>query len=137
MADSNLGPAASWHIRSIPESVRKAFVKRASDEEISVGELLTRMVVNAGDMVDAQAVARGDAHVAHRMVDAVDHAVDADRLLALLKAAEMADRVNLSVRTKGAARAIIAAEIRSMRKGQMPPRRTQAALAGPEDAEHG
>lgn len=74
----NLGPAASWHIRSIPESVRQAVVDKAHAERVSVGELLTRLVVgtgNAGDRpidhpVDARAT-----HVAPASHQSPSHAV--------------------------------------------------------------
>jgi hypothetical protein len=132
----NLGPAASWHIRSIPESVRQAVVDKAHAERVSVGELLTRLVVGTGHVgdrpidhpvdarathdapeshtspshavvrVDARDIAvdaretnavdvlrathRGDA-VAHA-VYAVANAVDADRVLKLLQAADLLDK---------------------------------------------
>lgn len=147
----NLGPAGSWHIRSIPESVRQAVVDKAHAERTSVGELLTRLVVgtgNAGDRpidhavdhvapashtspshavakVDARATDavdvlrathRGDA-VAHA-VYAVAHAVDENRLLTLLQAADLVGKVELPKGAQGSARAMIAAELRSMRKVQ-------------------
>lgn len=149
MIDSNnLGPAASWHIRSIPEGIRQAVVDRAHAKRISVGELLTRMVTHAGDMGDAlgprgtsvthagavfdaatNAVDEGDT------VDVVAHAVDANKILTLLQAAEMVDKVNLPRGTQGSTRAMIAAELRAMRRTQLPPKRAQLTLSAPAATE--
>lgn len=128
---SNLGPAASWHIRSIPEGVRQAVVDQAHAERISVGELLTRMVVHAGDSLVAHGEVDAVSH-AGDTVDAVEHAVDADRLLKLLQAADLVSKVVLPPRAQNAARAMIATEIRSMRRAQLPPKRVQPSLPGPE-----
>src|SRR5215213_6903954 len=115
----DLGPATSWHIRSVPEAVRQAVVDRAHSERVSVGELLTRLVVG-GDS--------GPVDTSHA-VDVVDHAVDADRLLKLLQAAEMIERLPKSA--QGTVRSMITAELRSMRRQQKGPSKP-LALPAPE-----
>lgn len=160
---NNLGPATSWHIRSVPEGIRQAVVDRAHTERISVGELLTRMVaggVNAvdGDKVDPRAtpsnmVATVDAgamvdakhrkgnavdtlhpvHASHRF-DAVANAVDkvdADRLLKLLQAADLVTKVQLPKSAQATVRAMIAVELRAMRRDQRKMGQ-QLALPAPE-----
>ena len=84
----NLGPANSWHIRSVPEAVRQAFVDRAYAERISVADLLTRIVT--GSMVDVS----GDASTEH-MSTTSPHKVDADRLKAFLECADLLERADL------------------------------------------
>src|SRR3954463_15772666 len=89
----DLGPATSWHIRSVPEAVRQAVVDRAHAERVSVGELLTRLVAGGETRpVDTSTTVDVSPHAVDR-VYAVDHAVDADRLLKLLQAAEMIERL--------------------------------------------
>lgn len=121
MADpSSLGAQASWHIRSIPEAVRQAVVDQAHAERMSVAELITRLL------------SRPRSPTRKAMPATVEHAVDADRLLKLLQAADLVSRVVLPPRAQSAARAMIATEIRSMRRAQLPPKRARLEISGPE-----
>jgi hypothetical protein len=46
MSDSqNLGPVGIWQVKNFPDGVRRAIVERAAAEKITVGELLTRIMV--------------------------------------------------------------------------------------------
>lgn len=46
MSDSqNLGPVGIWQIKNFPDGLRRAIVERAAVEKVTVGELLTRIMV--------------------------------------------------------------------------------------------
>lgn len=146
----NLGPSGSWHVRSLPESVKQAFVDRAHAQRLTIGELLTRMVTggeltavapvapgepNAVALVDGGAVTQVS-HTVAPTVDGVDvlrvthrgdtgnavatvpHAVDAGRLLTLLQAADLLNKVILPPTAYAATKTLIGAELRMMRRGQ-------------------
>lgn len=41
----NLGPVSTWQIKNFPDGLRRAIVTRADEEKVTVGELLTRIIV--------------------------------------------------------------------------------------------
>ena len=43
----SLGRPVAWQIRDIPESIRDAVVEQARQEKVNVGELVTRLVLDA------------------------------------------------------------------------------------------
>jgi hypothetical protein len=47
--DQELGPAEPWQIRQFPRRLRLELTEQARQEHVSVGELLTRLVVAARD----------------------------------------------------------------------------------------
>jgi hypothetical protein len=47
--DQDLGPAEPWQIRQFPRRLRLELTEQARQERVSVGELLTRLVVAARD----------------------------------------------------------------------------------------
>lgn len=102
MADEeNLGPASTWQVRNVPETISKAIVDRAHAERVPVGEVLTRMVLGGEGPAPVQAN------------------LDAQRLLTLLQAAALVEEgKGLHSATKAAAKVWIGHEIRGMRRVQ-------------------
>lgn len=61
----NLGPVSTWQIKNFPDGLRRAIVTRADEEKVTVGELLTRIIVAvmAADWQVGQAGQAGQAAV--------------------------------------------------------------------------
>lgn len=100
MSEEDLGPAAPWNVRAVPENIRKAYVDRAQREGVTVGELLTKMVVGGEGPAPAH------------------QAVDVDRLLKLLQAGELLGKAGLKPHVTASARVTIENEIRALRRKQ-------------------
>src|SRR5436853_596759 len=48
--DSNLGPVEPWQIKQFPRRLRLELTEQARQEKVSVGELLTKLVLAARDV---------------------------------------------------------------------------------------
>lgn len=107
MADQEiLGAGKVWQIRDFPENLRRAIVKRAADDGVTVAQLLTEILANPSTtQIDTSTTAPDPA----RLRSAVE-------MLGILHAAGVA----IPARTAAVARILVGQELRALRRLSAP-----------------
>jgi hypothetical protein len=101
--EDNLGRGTIWQVRDFPENLRKAIVRRAADEEMTVAQLLTQILTHAGPSTTSDNTSTNAPDPA-RLRSAVE-------MIGILHAAG----VPIPARTAAVARILVGQELKALR----------------------